>query len=716
MYRQFYEHALKKVTGSNGQLMALCPFHKDETPSLSIECETGKFFCHACKATGNAFTMAKKLGIPYTAVPGYDPHYTKPSASDSKPVLQKTYEYTDEHGNCLFQVCRYFPKAFKQRRPDGKGGWVYNMQGARRVLYNLPQILKAPLVLFVEGEKDADELTQLGYTATTSPMGAGKWKSEYAQFFVNKTVIILPDNDAPGLQHAEQIATEVAKVATVRIVKLPKSLGKGGDISDFLTKYGKEIFHELILSPVPETLSSALDAQHIPFHKLPLTDYGNAIALARLYGSRLRYDFAKKQWMIWQQSHWKEDKIGQIKRISLDVISERLHSASQCTGEEQKKQLQNWCKSSQANYRIESLTKLAQAMYPIAVHSESFDNDPLLLACANGTVDLRTGNLYPSNPKDLISMSTNIHYDPTANAPRWASFLNEIFNDDQDIINFIQLAVGYSLTGHITEQCFFILYGKGSNGKSTFLSLIHRLLGDYAEVVPSATFVANPLDAAKIPNDIAALFKKRFALASEMKERASLNEERLKSLTGDEPIRARFLHKEWFTFVPTFKIWLAVNHKPNILDMSEGFWRRVRLIPFERQFPKHERDLSLKEALIAELSGILNWALEGCLAWQKLGLPIPEKVMQASNDYREESDVLQQFFNDCCILSADARVSSSQLYKCYVEWAEQNKEFKVSHKKFSSIMVERGFERKQHGKNRCQHFFGIGLIDESQKE
>ena len=371
-----------------------------------------------------------------------------------------------------------------------------------------------------------------------------------------------------------------------------------------------------------------------------------------------------------------------------------------------------WCKTSESLTRINAAVELSKSMLPIAANSAKFDQQPFFLGCANGIVDLTTGNLLPGKPDQLISLSTNIVYDLQAECPRWLSFIDEIFSSDNDLINFIHLAVGYSLTADTREQCFFILHGRGANGKSTFLDILHELLGEYADITPSSTFIASRFDGSKIPSDIAALCKKRFVIASEIKERAYLNEERLKSLTGDEPIKARFLHKDYFKFTPTFKIWLAVNHKPNISDTSDGFWRRMRLIPFERQFPPDARDDNLKEKLRKELPGILNWSIEGCLAWQKEGLKPPHKVLQASLDYRNESDILRQFISDMCIEGDGYKVGASQLFDAYKNWADKNNELQLSQTKFGTKMSEAGFKKQPIGAKRRQHYIGIGLIDD----
>lgn len=713
MYAVFYLGHLKGSKQHKTEIQGKCPFHKDDKPSFSANIETGQYYCHACGEKGNAFTFAQKRNIPLNTVPGSNPKFSRKSSSEKqKRRIVKTYDYVNENCRLLFQVCRYEPKDFRQRTPKSGGGWKYELGDVRRVLYNLPNVVKAFKVIIVEGEKDADRLNALGYTATTCPMGSKKWRPEYNVSLKDKDVTLIPDNDEPGRAHAQDVKKQLEYVArSFRTIPLPKTMPEGTDISDFLDRYGAKNFAILFNSPIPETFVEYLELCDKQLKDMPFTDKGNAQAICKLHGDNIRYDHTAEKWLIWDGNHWQTDNDMAIKRIVLVTIQARRLEADKLK-KPTKEKLIMWCKKSESNPRINAAIDLAKSMLPIATNSEKFDQQSFLLGCANGVVDLKTGNLLPGKPDQLLSLSTNVLYDLKANCPRWIQFVDEIFSSDAEMINFFQLAVGYSLTADTREQCFFILHGRGANGKSTCLDILHELLGEYADVTPSATFVSSRYDSARIPSDIAALYKKRFVIASEIKEKAYLNEERLKSLTGDEPIKARFMHKDYFKFTPTFKIWFAVNHKPNITDLTEGFWRRVRLIPFERQFPPELRDDALKEKLRAELPGILNWAIAGCLAWQKEGLKPPQKIIQASAEYRRESDVLRNFISECCIESEENRVSASQLFEAYKNWAETNNEPQPSQTKFGIKMTEAGYTKQKCGTNRRWHYIGIGLVED----
>jgi putative DNA primase/helicase len=259
---------------------------------------------------------------------------------------------------------------------------------------------------------------------------------------------------------------------------------------------------------------------------------------------------------------------------------------------------------------------------------------------------------------------------------------------NQDLIKFLQKAVGYSLTGSTREQVIFMFDGSGANGKSTFITLVLSLLGDYAQQTPTETLLRKQ---GGIPNDIARLKGARFVAAVEAESGRQLAEVLIKQLTGGDRITARFLYKELFEFEPTFKLFLAVNHKPNIKGTDHAIWRRVHVIPFKVTIPPEERDRNLGEKLKAEHPGILRWAVEGCLLWQKEGLGVPESVTEATNDYRAEMDVIVDFIAECCEIDPTAKTKFSDLYRRYIEWSNENGQLNVSAPEFGQRLMEHGF-------------------------
>ena len=285
-------------------------------------------------------------------------------------------------------------------------------------------------------------------------------------------------------------------------------------------------------------------------------------------------------------------------------------------------------------------------------------------------------------------------------------FLDRVFAGRADLTRFLRKAIGYCLTGLTSEQCAFLLYGLGANGKSTLLKILSHILGEYWRQMRTETLMLRRGSDA-IPNDIAALFGARLATAVETENGRRLAESVIKQMTGGDTMTARFLHREFFDFDPQFKIWLACNHKPRISGTDLAIWRRIRLIPFTVTIPEDERDLDLLNKLRAELPGILAWAVAGCQLWQEHGLNPPEEVVTATNEYREESDSIAQFIEESCVVGAEETVSKNGLYEAYQKWAEQSGERPLTKKGLGSKLLEKGFKEDRTEKSRF--WVGIGL-------
>jgi putative DNA primase/helicase len=272
------------------------------------------------------------------------------------------------------------------------------------------------------------------------------------------------------------------------------------------------------------------------------------------------------------------------------------------------------------------------------------------------------------------------------------------------MVEFTQRAAGYSFTGDIREHLLFLCHGRGANGKSTLLNALRATLGDYSTNTPFSTFELNQSSAT---NDVAALDGLRFVTASETSETKRINEARVKAITGGDPVTARFLFGEFFTYRPTYKVWLAMNHRPGITGTDEGIWRRIRLIPFDVSFLGRE-DKTLAQELEAERQGILAWAVQGALKWQAGGLTEPAAVLAATEAYRRESDLLAQFLDDCTIQKAGARVKAGDLYKAYTAWCKDNNEKELTGTTFGRRMKEREVDSVKQSGN--VWYLDIGLI------
>jgi putative DNA primase/helicase len=441
---------------------------------------------------------------------------------------------------------------------------------------------------------------------------------------------------------------------------------------------------------IPAMEPEALQPADAP-RNFNLTDSGNAEYFAARQGQDVRYDHRRGRWLLWRRHRWQPDADAKIRRLAKAAIRRRFKDAAALDDPQERTRAAKWAIASESRSRLDAALYLAQAEHPIAESGAHWDTDAYLLGVPNGVIDLRTGTLRLGRREDRTTMQTAVAYDPNATCPRWERFVSEIFADDASLIRFVHRAVGYSLTGDTSEQCLFLLYGTGANGKGTFANTLKRALGDYAWNMPFVSIEMR--DRSAIPNDMAALFNRRFVIASETNDGARLNEARLKALTGCDPITARFLHQEFFEFEPVAKFWLSVNHKPIVRDDSYGFWRRIRLVPFMQTFAVNK---ALADELHAEAAGILAWAMRGCLAFRQQGLDPPPVVSKATAEYERDSDPLAGFLDEACDRDAHAEVSGSELYEHYKRWADRDglsERERLTATKFGTKVSER-FERE----------------------
>lgn len=463
------------------------------------------------------------------------------------------------------------------------------------------------------------------------------------------------------------------------------------------------------------TIQPDLDAQD----PVLLTDMGNARRFAMHHKDRVRY-VAAWGWVVWDGRRWKQDDTGGAVRLARCTIhrlfveaqdmnktataliaaaaeatkqgdEEAARAAQNAVEKAQKKAkaLMDWAVKSQSRPRIDAMLALAQSEPELAATTADFDNAPWLLNAQNGTVDLRTGNMHSHSPNDMLTKLAGANYCPGAPCPAWLAFLERV-QPEPAIREFLQRSIGYSLTGQVSEQVFWFLYGTGANGKSVFSGVVGALLGDYAMKVRAEALMLKKQET--IPEEVAAMAGRRFALASELGDNQYLNESLIKDLTGGDRMRARYLHKNSFEFDPQVKVWMYGNHKPLVTGTDTGIWRRPRLVPFAVTIPEAERDPALLDKLFAELDGILAWAVAGCLVWQRDGLGTPDAVRAATREYRTESDVVGRFLEECTVVCTES-VGALQLYKAYKAWAENEGHKLMSNTTFGRKLSERGLEK-----------------------
>lgn len=451
-----------------------------------------------------------------------------------------------------------------------------------------------------------------------------------------------------------------------------------------------------------------------------LTDTGNALRLVYLALGEIRYCYRWGKWLAWNGQRWEEDEEGEPQRWAekaarsfAEDAADILRGAREGSNEEQKyasqkaETLLKWGRTSLSAGKVSSALELAKAQKGVPIRYTEMDCNPWLFGCANGTIDLRTGELRPHRKEDLLTKVSPVAYDPKAKCPTWLAFLDTIQAGDQELIGCLQRGVGYSLSGSVREQVLFFLHGRGSNGKSTFLDAVLFVLGDYGmralpELLMSKRQQTHPTDRAQ-------LFGARLASCQEVQEGARWDEERVKELTGETKITARRMREDPWTFTATHKLWVSGNHKPRVRGTDHAIWRRIKLLPFTVTIPKEEQDTNLPEKLQREADGILRWAVEGCLTWQARGLDFPHAVEEATRSYRESEDVCGRFLEDCCLIERKAQSTSKDLYDAYGKWCEQEGEHSLNKRAFGEQLEERGFTPRR-GTGGVRGWQGIGLL------
>lgn len=448
----------------------------------------------------------------------------------------------------------------------------------------------------------------------------------------------------------------------------------------------------------------------------PCTDQANADRLRRERGARMLYAVGIG-WHVWGADGWSHDELaargiaGGLGRIITREASALSNLASCSRDGAEREALQRRAielmKHARASEMQRSVRAALSAAEPgLAIRAGQLDADPWLLGCANGVVDLRTGALRAHRRGDFISRSTGVTFDATATAPTWNAFLARIFRGHADLLPFLQRVAGWWCTGLTEPAHLVVLYGGGANGKSTFTNAISAALGAYACGAPPGLLMARHGE--QHPTELALLHSKRLVLAAESGEGGRLDEERVKAITGGDPITARRMREDFFTFMPTHKTALATNHKPVVRGGDEGIWRRLLLVPFTETIPAEERDPHLGAKLRAELPGILAWAVAGCIAWQRGGLDAPAMVRAATNEYRSEQDVIGLFLEERCVLTGNATVASAELFADYRDWCDEQGERPMTAKALGLRLQERG-TRPFKGTGGQRRWQGIGL-------
>jgi putative DNA primase/helicase len=421
-----------------------------------------------------------------------------------------------------------------------------------------------------------------------------------------------------------------------------------------------------------------------------------ALRFSRRYADDVRYVHLWGKWMRWDGVRWAEDTTLHIFDSARGVCRE---ASAECGDGEKPTAAKLASRATSA-----AVERLAAADRRHAATVEQWDADPWLLNTPAGTIDLRTGEVQQHQRSDYLTKITAVG--TGSDCPLWLEFLHRVTGHDCELQRFLQRMVGYCLTGTTREHALFFLYGTGANGKSVFLKTISGLLGDYAKIAPASSFAASANE--QHPTDIAGLRGARFVTAIETEDGTRWAESKIKSLTGGDKITARFMRCDFFEFVPEFKLVIAGNHKPGLRSVDEAMRRRLHLVPFTVTIPESERDTLLSERLLAEFPGILSWAVQGCLDWQREGLNPPSAVRNATAEYLASEDAVGRWIDERCIRDQGAWTSSGSLFADWKSWCQRNGEREGSQKHFAEQLETHGFQPERTRKARG--FLGITSV------
>ncbi|MEX2214985.1 MAG: phage/plasmid primase, P4 family [Phycisphaeraceae bacterium] len=482
----------------------------------------------------------------------------------------------------------------------------------------------------------------------------------------------------------------------------------GEDTSKVRRKdYVKRTIRKAIEARRDEYAGSLLFASNLPTpfeaaksgNPYSMTDLGNAERFVRLHREDCRYDADLGDWRIYDRGRWQQDRTGRHLVRACAVARGIFKEAAAVPTDRDdslRNQLLKWAKSSEARKQLEAMVAIARFRPGIPVLANDLDRDILLLNCSNGTVDLRTGQLHPHDPADLITKISPVKFDADATCPRFESFLGEIFLGDHELIRYVQRLLGHCLTGEITEQYLHLFHGTGGNGKNVLLDTVGYVMGDYAGIAAPDLLVASRSE--RHPTEIADLRGCRLVVASETEANATLRMSLIKQVTGDSQLKARFMRQDFFDFDRRFKMILVTNNLPHLTEITPAVLRRIRVVPF--LFTVHKEDKKLLRTLKLEAPGILNWLMKGCLDWQREGMGIAAAIDRATGHYRIDIDPVGVFVEARCERAKGHWVATADLMSSLEQWcADVGYEMPENHA-ISQRLRSIGFRSKQRNAGR----------------
>ena len=662
--------------------VARCPAHDGKKQSLSIkDADNGKTLLR-CFSRGCSYeAVLTALGLWQTRTNGAGRQTTA-----AKRIIIAVYDYDG-----FYETLRYEPKDFRQRRKQPDGSYVWNLKGVAARLYRQDELMvaKPSELIIVEGEKDVETLRGFDMLSTTNHGGAKKWKQAHTAALVAagvKTVVVIPDADEPGREHGDKVAA-LCKAAglVVKVVALPEPdkdvsayLGRAGDTAGLLklAAAAQEWIAPAISEALPTETSEAAP---------PISEHVVALGFTDKYRHTMRFCPEVGRWFEWDETRWRPD-----------TMSRAFHYARTLAGEASD------TKAARRAGFARGVESFCRADPATTVGASYWDADPWLLGTPTCTIDLRDGRTLTADPDHRITKLTSVGPGKAGECPRWLQFLDESTGGDRELVEFLQRFFGYSLTGSVREHALIFLYGSGNNGKSVFLNVLSGILGDYSTTASMDVLTASRYD--RHPTELAALASARLVIASETDEGRVWAEARIKALTGGEPISARFMRRDLFTFQPAFKLALSGNSLPTLHNCGTAMRRRFNVIPFDKK-PK-VLDVALGDKLRSEWAGILRWAVDGCLKWQQSGLGTAAVIEEETDNYFAESDHFGSWLESECELDAESYEPATALFGAWNRYLVKIKEPEENSTKFGRRLRSLGLRKER---SHTIRWYGIRL-------
>lgn len=566
-----------------------------------------------------------------------------------------------------------------------------------------------------------------GYTVVVCFSGANlaNVADDLRNQFPDAVIQIAADRDVHG-KGMEYARASAAAGAPASVLLPAFSDGRDrGDFNDLHQAEGLDAVRKQFTTDVTTTTRVVVpfrapalptcDARDGTGDSRPLTEYGNAQRLFDLHGSHLRYVHDTESWLIWDAGAWHWDRTDATVRSYATALPQAIYMDGGrylADGEHFAK----WARRSQELRVANAAVKLLSDFAPLRLPLACVDADPMLVGFdqAREVIDLRSGTTKAASANDYVTKSLNVSVmGESAKAERWVQFLDQIFNWDYALIDWLHRFCGYLLTGSTQEQIFLFCYGLGANGKSVFIELLKYVLGDYARAIAPETLADSKRQGGSASPDLAALVGARLVMCNETEDNTAMAESLVKSLVSGDSMVVRPLYSEPIEFKPAFKLVMAGNHKPTVRGNDNGIWRRFRLVLFGRTFAPEDQDPHLSEKLKAEAPHILAWMVEGCIKWQREGLrDTPAAIEDATNDYREDQDIFGRWLAECTKQNRLGEETSTDLYVSYHSWCIRNGHRPCSSSVLGRRLAESGFHRRR--SNGMNLWSGLTLIDVQQ--